>query len=766
MRNERWLFLVLLLISASSFGQEAGAWFPASPCSAEAPAVIAPLGGRAVLSVHFQPDQPPREVMLWRGLDGVWRVPLAEWQRWTRRAPPRVETGRDGSRRVPLEPGPELGLRLDVCTSELWVDPEPHRKQSIELTHPYAPPPLSRAGYGGFLNLDAEYGGYGGSADYSSLFDLGAFVPGGSGRSGWLIGRHGTRRLDSAWLVDEPGAAQRLRLGDAITHGADWESAVRFGGVQWGTDFSLQPDRVTFPLPTLSGAAALPSTAQLYLNGQRLAQQSLQPGQFQFVGVPVITGAGELSLTVRDSLGRLQTVTQPFYASPRLLAPGLDAYSLEAGFLRENYASAGDRYTQPLAGAVFQHGFSGNLTGLARAAAAPQRQLLGTEADVLLGTFGVVTLATGAARTEAGWGGMALLAFERIAEPFSFALRRQFASRNYGDLGRGPGLLHFSDTLRLSYDTGRAGSGSLLYISEQPWGSDGARLLGLAYDVQAWPGIQAYASWLHPLNRLGGDSLVLGLAFALGPGNTASAQWTEDDRGAGPRASFQHAPPGPLGWSWSAATDQRPGGTRQAQVQWATERGTLSGGWVGYAGHGAAAAGVQTGLALLDGQTYWTRPVQNSFAVVDAGAPGVPVFRENQPVGATGADGRLLVPDLIAYSPNRLSIDDRTLPIRDRVDETTVSVVPPAGAGVPLRFAVETIPELELHLLDARGRPVPAGARLALDGQPLPLPVGYDGLVYAHIGEGWHRLDARWADGACTARLRVAGATTTLGRCQ
>jgi outer membrane usher protein len=728
--------------------------------------VIAPLGSLALLSVHYRPGVPPREVMLRRGRDGVWRVPLAEWQRWTRRAPQRLETEDDGTRWVALEPGLELAVRLDACTSELWVDPEPHRLQSVELTHPYAPPPVSRAGYGGFLNLDAAYGGYGGSAYYSSVFDLGAFVPGGAGRSGFFIDRHGGRRLDSDWLVDDVENAQRLRLGDAITHSADWESAVRFGGVQWGTDFSLQPDRVTFPLPILTGAAALPSTAQLYLNGQRLAQQPLQPGQFQFIGVPVITGAGELALTLRDALGRLQTVTQPFYASPRLLVRGLDAYTFEAGFLRENYAAADDRYTQPLASVFFQHGFSDAFTGLVRTAATRQRQLFGTQADVLLGTFGVATVTTAAAHTEAGWGGMATLAFERIAEPFTLAVRRQIASRSYGDLGRAPGALHFSDTLRLSYDTGRVGIGSLLYVSEQPWDGAGARLAGLAYNVQAWPGIQAYASWLHPLNRLGSDSLVLGLAFALGPGNSASAQWTHDDQGGGPRASVQHTPLGPLGWSWFAGSDQRPGGSRQAQVQWATERGTLSGGWVGFAGHGAAAAGIQTGLALLDGHPYWTRPVQNSFAVVDAGAPGVPVFRENQPVGVTGEDGRLLVPDLIAYNPNRLSIDDRDLPIRYRVDETTVSLVPPAGAGVPLRFSVETTPELRLHLLDAHGRPVPVGAQLALDGQPLPLPVGYDGLVYAKIGAGWHRLDAHWAGGACTARLRVTGATTMLGPCR
>ena len=38
-----------------------------------------------------------------------------------------------------------------------------------------------------------------------------------------------------------------LRLGDSISGASGWGGAVRFGGVQWATNFSVQPDFVTFP---------------------------------------------------------------------------------------------------------------------------------------------------------------------------------------------------------------------------------------------------------------------------------------------------------------------------------------------------------------------------------------------------------------------------------------------------------------------------------------------------------------------------------------
>ena len=111
---------------------------------------------------------------------------------------------------------------------------------------------------------------------------------------------------------------------------------MRFGGVQWGTDFSLQPDRITFPLPTISGQRS-PCLNRATLRQRRaaIADKTCNPVSSASTVCRHSPGAGDLSIVIRDSLGRLQTVTQPFYASPRLLAPGLDSYTVESGFLRE-----------------------------------------------------------------------------------------------------------------------------------------------------------------------------------------------------------------------------------------------------------------------------------------------------------------------------------------------------------------------------------------------------------------------------------------------
>jgi outer membrane usher protein len=758
LRNEAYSLLLILLTFAAAARAAPGSWFSPSPCSEISAVELAP-GSRLLLLVHYQPDLPPHEAVLEWGADQQWRVSVEEWRHWTPLAP-HTTSGSEGAPLAVLAVGDALALRLDACTSELWVDANPQRRQESDLSRPPSHP-VTRAGYGGFLNLDFSYGGLAGRNVVDSIVDVGAFGPAGAGRSDFFVGNDAVRRLDSYWIHDDPGDATRLRIGDSITQAAQWESPVRFGGLQWGTDFSLQPERITFPLPTVSGSAALPSTAQLYVNGVPQSQQTLQPGQFRFDSVPTVTGAGDLSVVIRDSLGREQTVTQSFYTSPRLLAAGLDADILETGFLRENYSAPDDHYSQPFAATTLQHGFTATLSGLFRSAASAHRQLAGVEGDYILSPLGVFTLSGAASHTAPGAGGVGTLSFERQADDLSIVLSRRAATRNYGDLGRDPGTLHFSDTARVSWNAHRAGIASVLYISEQPWVSSaeatGVRLAGVSWNVQPGRSVSSYASVLHTIGG-GGNSIVIGFSMVLGRGTSGSVQWTRDQR-SGPEASIQHAPQGQLGWSYAAALSGAQDGLRQAQAVLTTERGSFGGGWAGFGGSGSPSAVAQTGFAYLDDRVYWTRPVQNSFAVVDAGdTPGVSVYRENQLVGTTDSRGRLLVPDLLPFSVNRLSIDADALPVAAGLSTTDAQIAPPANAGVPLHFAVDNRPTIRLELFQSSGVAVPAGADLWLDEHELPLPVGYDGLVFMAIADGKHVLEARWADGACQLRLEIVKA--------
>ncbi len=55
------------------------------------------------------------------------------------------------------------------------------------------------------------------------------------------------------------------RFGDAYNETGLWGRAVDFGGIQWGTNFNTQPSFITFPLPSVSGQALVPSVVDLYV---------------------------------------------------------------------------------------------------------------------------------------------------------------------------------------------------------------------------------------------------------------------------------------------------------------------------------------------------------------------------------------------------------------------------------------------------------------------------------------------------------------------
>jgi len=74
-------------------------------------------------------------------------------------------------------------------------------------------------------------------------------------------------RLDTTYTVDRPGERASWRLGDTISRpGSLLGRPVRFGGLQYSTNFLTQPGLIVTPMTTLGGQAALPSTVDLYVN--------------------------------------------------------------------------------------------------------------------------------------------------------------------------------------------------------------------------------------------------------------------------------------------------------------------------------------------------------------------------------------------------------------------------------------------------------------------------------------------------------------------
>lgn len=195
---------------------------------------------------------------------------------------------------------------------------------------------------GALLNYDAYVSGGGdGGRMQASLFHearvfsrAGALSTSGALRTG--PGRSYVRH-DTIFRRSDEATATTIEVGDFITRTLPWAPAVRLGGLQVSHDFSVRPDVVTYPLPEFRRSAALPSTVNLVVGGQRIAGGPVDPGPFAIETLPPINGYGEANLIVTDMHGRTVEQSLPFYVSSALLRPGLTDFAVAFGTFRENY---------------------------------------------------------------------------------------------------------------------------------------------------------------------------------------------------------------------------------------------------------------------------------------------------------------------------------------------------------------------------------------------------------------------------------------------
>jgi outer membrane usher protein len=638
------------------------------------------------------------------------------------------------------------------------------------------------SGLGAAANYDIQTTLTDGHLLAEALLDARVFSPWGvlstSGilTQGAAAGIRESLRLESVYTYSDPDRLFRYRLGDVITGGLPWTRPIRLGGVQITTDFSLRPDLVTFPVPTLAGQVAVPSTIDVLVDGAQLLSRDAPPGPFEVNQLPVVTGAGDVSVVVRDALGQQSTQTLPIYASTRLLAPELESFSAEAGLVRLGYGTLSDTYRVPVASATMRRGLNDWLTLEAHGEAsgggtsldgvrADSGGLLGGGAAVAIGHFGVLSLDGAASRFGGTGGALVSAAFERLTRRLSFSGSVQSASRRFGDIAASFGepvpYLQLRGSLGLSL--GSFGSFGLAYVGLRraataanaapaatvpqpglgnPVGLAALQpeprvsLLSVSYSRTVWRGRAfAFATGFTDFANRSSAGLVAGISFALGSRGTVSVDAGAQGLGLGGYATVEASrPAAEIGQAGGevAATFGQPG--RQMAIgEYRAPWMLVDAGMDRQAGQMSWRATAQGAVAAMDGELFAANTIADSFAVVDAsGTAGVPVLLENRPVGATGPDGLLLVPDLRSFEANRLAIDPDTLPMDVSVGDISRLVRPQDRSGVVVRFAVRRHRGALLRLVDGAGMALPVGSIARLRETPLghEVAVGYDGEVF------------------------------------
>ncbi len=675
-----------------------------------------------------------------------------------------VRLGIEGRDEVELGAVPGLQANYDPARQSLDLRVDQRLRDPVVLAA-RTPRAAHEGGVspGVLLNYDV-YGQLGDGRALSALHELRWFGAQGalssSGSAVLLGGRRGMVRHDTSWSRSDPATLSTLQVGDLVTPSLNWSRSYRMAGVEWRKNFDLRPDLLTFPSASIEGSAVVPSSVSLYVNGVQQAAHEVGGGPFVLDGVTGLNGAGQATVVTRDALGRSVSRTVPLYVDTRLLAPGLSDFALSAGVLRRDYGIASFHYAgSPVATGSLRHGVSDTVTIEAHAEAGRSLANLGAGGLLRLGMAGVASASVSASAGRQR-GAQAQLGYQYIGQGFAVDVQRQRASAGYGDLGslEGQAVARASDRASAAWSQPALGSLSASYLRHQAPRQGLVRLASLAWSRSLGRGAYLSLSGWQDLDRRAARGMMASLSMALGGRVSASASAGRQDQAPSRVATVARAPDFDGGFGWAlqggAGSGQRFQG---AQLQYLGANGLASAGVQRAGSMRSASLGLSGSLVAMQGALLPARRVGAAFAVVATGLPGVPVLQENRPIGVTDRNGHLLVPNLVPYSANLVSIDTAALPADMRVRSTSLHLAPQALAGMLAAFPVERYQAATVILHDAAGAPLAAGTPVRVQGGDAQTVVGFDGILFLDGLAGSMRLRAGAGADACEAVFAYTG---------
>ena len=684
------------------------------------------------------------------------------------RIPPSVHDDRG---LIALDEAAGFAARVDQATQTIYITADGDWLAPTVLGEEAPPTDYTVEGsLGATLNYDLIAKTVDGHAFANGALDFRAFSPLGVLSSGMLFyansdsSRAGdgfkATRLDTSYVYSDPVALRRYRAGDLITGGLPWTRPVRLGGAQVDHDFAMRPDLITFPVPQVVGSAAVPSTVDVLINNRPVVSGAVPSGPFSVPQVPVISGSGTVTTTVTDALGRQVVTETPFYTTSALLSPGLQTYSGEIGFVRRNWGTRNADYRDIAGSGTYRRGLSDYFTVEAHAEATQGLAMAGIGGVANLFDFAVVSAAVAGSSHAGHSGGQVAAGIERLDPVVSFGASIIAADKHFADIAKanGDAITRMQFNVHAGLSLKKYGSLGLAYIETKKSRPDligpslpappppaaeflHSRVVSASYSKQLGA-LSFYATAFSSLLGKKNTTVLFGMAMPLGPRVTASvgANAAKNVRSAQVDLSQSAIVPGDWGFHAFASIDGQP--TRSApwigdvadhefaQVTYKSQWGQAYAGADRF-GDQMTVQGELTGaISLIDNAVFFSNWINDSFAVVDTGVPGIIVRQENRDVGRTDSHGRAVVPDLLAFELNQISINPLDAPVDADIALTGRGVRPLDRSGVIVRLPVKPAHGAVLRIVDAGGAPLPVGSSATLSSTKVAVPVGYEGETY------------------------------------
>ncbi len=608
------------------------------------------------------------------------------------------------------------------------------------------------SGTGLTLNYDTTGTFAGSQAGGTSALDFRVFSPQGIVSSDWLAyggasmsasGTNTAIRLDSAYTYADVNTLRRYSLGDFITSGLAWTRPIHLGGAQIRSDFSMRPDLVTFPLPILTGSAAVPSTVSVLADGNQTILSQVDAGPFEIPQLPVVSGAGTISMTVTNALGQQVTVSQPFYASSALLAPGLQTYAAQFGKARLEWGSLSNDYSKMAGAAIYRRGLTRKFTIESSVEGTSGAFMAGVGGVAQIGHLGVVNFAVAPSTASGQLATQYSVGAQRIGRLFSVGTSAIVAGRNYRDIAsmNGAGIPRKQISAFASLSHKRVGTLGAAYAGLDQDATPTPVSAGLAAPQRSHLLSANYSRQFHRISFYatefksfavaggsGGSGLQAGLVLPLGRRSSVNISASSDDE---VQVQLQQSASQIGQWGYQGYLSAGSTNHEFGEVQYKSHLGLYTAGVDHSSGQTTVRLETQGALSYVDHGFFASNQIYDSFAIVDTSpVPHVHVQQENRDVGKTNSSGRLLVPDLRSFDLNHIAIDPTDIPPEVTLNWAKHELRPQDRSGVVIKFPIKFSHAALLRLVDNAGEPLPVGSTATLRSTGAVYPVGYDGDAY------------------------------------
>ncbi|MDH5216339.1 MAG: fimbria/pilus outer membrane usher protein, partial [Gammaproteobacteria bacterium] len=554
---------------------------------------------------------------------------------------------------------------------------------------------------------------------------------------------------------DSHQGRQRLIVGDYFaTSGAMGGSGI-FSGISISRNQSFGAMSFSNPGLSVGGMLETPSRVDVYANDVLVRTEELPAGPYNLENIPNVFGAGDASLVITDSFGRQKTFNQAYYVSSQLLQKGMSEFSYSIGWRRNQVDALVLEYdSSPSVLAYHRKGITPYFSAGYHFDYDADLWNVRPSVALLLKQYGELELLGAYSHYKKRNGYAAMGRYSYVGRRFHLRASINFTNPAYGHLSFKPEVQtrHITQNYSAGIHGHKLGSFSVVYARSQALtGADistgtesvveTSEVISLLYNRRVTRTINLFlrgSQIKHDVETE--NSFLFGVHAILGRKMSSNYSYKKNGEVFTNSIGFQRTAPlgRGIGLRARALKDNRVEGENNidgdASLNLKGDHGIINLSY--YRSHSLSSTqySLSGALALMDSHFYISRPIYDSFGVTRVGKlDDVDVFLASEHMGNT-TQGRLLIPNLASYSPNRIKIDGEDIPVDVMLSTTENIVVPTPRSGSLVEFSVERFQAISGTIIfnDFGVKRVPEFASLSLHKNELlhESIVGKGGLFY------------------------------------